>query len=147
VFRDLLVAVDASPGARRALEEAVDLAVATDARLTIITVVPDVSVWLYRVPVDPAQLAEQAEGHMGAVLREAEAFVPHEVPVTTILARGRAGPRIVERAIEGGHDLVVVGSRGFGETLSVILGSVSHHVLHHCPVPVLIVRPPERPGA
>ena len=145
MFRNVLVAVDASQGGSRALEEAIDLAVATGARLTIITVVPDVSVWLYRVPVDPVQLAEQVEHEMGKVLREAEERVPREVPVTTILARGRAGPRIVERAAGGGHDLVVVGSRGFGETLSVILGSVSHHVLHHCPVPVLIVRSPERP--
>ena len=145
MFRHPLVAVDGSEGSLHALDEAIDLAVATGARLTIMSVVADLSVWMYRVPVDVARLTADAEHQAQAALREAEARVPAELPLTTVMAHGRAGPRIVERARAGGHDLVVVGSRGFGEALSVILGSVSHHVLHHAPMPVLVVRPPDSP--
>jgi hypothetical protein len=37
------------------------------------------------------------------------------------------------------HDLIVLGSRGRGAVRSAVLGSVSHFVLNHGTVPMLIV--------
>jgi nucleotide-binding universal stress UspA family protein len=59
--------------------------------------------------------------------------------VTTVIGRGSPGEAILKRAAEGNHDLIVMGSRGRGPAASALLGSVSHHVLHHGRVPVLIV--------
>jgi nucleotide-binding universal stress UspA family protein len=53
---------------------------------------------------------------------------------------GDPGPELCRLAAAGSYDLVVVGSHGSGVIKRVLLGSVSHHVLHHAPCPVMIVR-------
>ncbi|WP_298346858.1 universal stress protein [Ferrimicrobium sp.] len=60
------------------------------------------------------------------------------VKVTTALESGNAASRIIEHAEKA--DLVVVGARGHGGFQALMLGSVSDQLVHHCPVPVVIVR-------
>jgi nucleotide-binding universal stress UspA family protein len=54
--------------------------------------------------------------------------------------RGDARAEICRIAEEGGYDLVVLGSHGWGILHRVMMGSVSHHVLHHAHCAVLVVR-------
>ena len=73
----------------------------------------------------------------------------------TIAAITRAAPAIaIERRVEIGDpgqtlcrlageltaDVVVVGSRGRGALKRALLGSVSSHVVHNAPCPVLVIR-------
>jgi nucleotide-binding universal stress UspA family protein len=144
MFRHILVAIDGSDHARQALVEAIDLARATDATLTIMTVVPKANPWAlgggYYVPVNLDDLQRQAERNYERTLGAAiAAWVPDDMPVTGIVRRGAVAPTIVEQAVAGNHDLVVVGSRGRGELRSLLLGSVSHDVLQSSPVAVLVV--------
>jgi nucleotide-binding universal stress UspA family protein len=46
---------------------------------------------------------------------------------------------LLKRAAAADHDLIVMGSRGRGAVRSAFLGSVSHFVLNHTTVPVLII--------
>jgi nucleotide-binding universal stress UspA family protein len=139
MFHRLLVAFDGSPHARRALREAIELAQANGATLTIVTVAPRPSVWAFSAPVSVDQLAHETERACQATLEEAVRAVPADVPVKTILKRGHAAQAIVDEAASGEYDLLVAGSRGRGELRSLLLGSVSHHVLHGTDLPVLVV--------
>lgn len=62
-----------------------------------------------------------------------------ELVVEPVVASGAATRILLEQASRA--QLLVVGSRGRGEFAGVILGSVSHALLHRAPCPVAVVRP------
>jgi nucleotide-binding universal stress UspA family protein len=136
MFKSILIAWDGSEHAKRALGEAVDLARTQDGRLTLLTVAAPLHVWPgYVPPITAADLISAAE----KTLAEGEALVPEGVPVSGRTASGDPGTELVKRAAAADHDLIVMGSRGRGAVRSAVLGSVSHFVLNHTNVPVLIV--------
>jgi nucleotide-binding universal stress UspA family protein len=143
MFSRILVALDGSAHAEQALAEGIDLAKLAHGTLTLLTVVPEPSAWLlggpYAVPFNLDELRVQIEHEYDGMLKAAAKTVPDGLPLTTLLVHGHAGPAIVERLKTGEHDLVIMGSRGRGEVRSLVLGSVSQHVLQDSPVPVLIV--------
>jgi nucleotide-binding universal stress UspA family protein len=144
VFLNILVGIDGSSSAQRALEHAVDLARAGNSKLTLIAVAPPVSsyVTLGGVGVDTmvAELDKWAE----ALLAEALRHVADDVNAHAIQGRGHPGPEIIKELKRGAYDLIVLGSRGRGRAQEGLLGSVNGYVHFHAHVPLLSV-PPE-PG-
>jgi nucleotide-binding universal stress UspA family protein len=86
-----------------------------------------------------AQLLQDAHLEAEAILRRARERVPDGVSVTTVLSEQPIRAALIRQIADGHHDLVVMGSRGRGAVRAALLGSVSHYVLHHSPIPVLIV--------
>jgi len=147
MFHNILVAIDGSRDADQALMQAIDLAESEHARLTLFSAVatPPAAAYIGVAGGVAAALAREAETEAETILRDAVQRVPDGVSVNTVQSRDAVRPALIQQITSGRHDLVVMGSRGRGALRSVVLGSVSHYVLHHSPVPVLIVHAdPER---
>ncbi|OUM85497.1 MAG: hypothetical protein BAA01_10505 [Bacillus thermozeamaize] len=143
MFKKILVATDGSEGSKKAVQTAVKLVEgASDVQVTLITVVQPVPLSLYAdlqaLNIDPmANIERQAREQVeedAASLRDAGVACDTKVVV------GDPGTEICRVAKEEGYELVVVGSRGLNQFAEIVLGSVSHRVLHHAGCPVLVVR-------
>ncbi len=145
MFRNILVAVDGSAHAEKALDEAIDLALAANGRLTIISAIPHPPAWASSPggAMAAIPLAEELERESTTILREAVVRVPDAVPVTKILTHEPIRNALSEQLEGGRHDLLVMGSRGRGAIRASLLGSVSHYALNHSRIPVLIVHTDE----
>ena len=153
MFKRILATVDGSDDSRRALAEAADLARATGGSLTVMTVVPDVSMWMYGggyggmvPPVAVSDVNAQNGVEYERMLDEVVGAVGDGLEIEKVTREGSPAHTILAQADEGGHDLIVMGSRGRGELRSLMLGSVSHAVLHGSNVPVLVVHAPRQEG-
>ena len=60
------------------------------------------------------------------------------VTATTQVVRGHAGTVLTDESRDA--DLLVVGSRGHGTAVGMLLGSVSQYCVQHATCPVVVVR-------
>lgn len=145
----IIVGVDGSADAERALRWAAEQAALERRHLAVVAVsglnqVPTVA-WAnaassYVIP--PAELAERVQ----TVADEAAESARRLQPGLTVTAHAAHGdPRDVLVELSPAAHLVVVGSRGRGVLRSRLLGSVSTTVVRHAESPVVVCRP-ESPG-
>jgi nucleotide-binding universal stress UspA family protein len=140
MFHNILVAVDGSPDAELALTEAIDLAESEHTRLTLFTAVCQVPATAYLAAGEElGKVVEDAHADAERILRRARERVPDDLSVTAVLSEQPIRAALIGEITDGVYDLVVMGSRGRGAIRAALLGSTSHFVLHHSPVPVLIV--------
>jgi nucleotide-binding universal stress UspA family protein len=140
VFRSILVAVDGSQTAIAALEEAIELARRDGAWLVLLSVAAPPRWSFTGPPYAPYPSEQELERGASDVVERAAALVPADVPLATVVRVGSPAAEIVRRAEEGGHDLIVMGSRGHGLLGTLLLGSVSSRVIRRSSVPVLVAR-------
>jgi nucleotide-binding universal stress UspA family protein len=150
--RPVLVGIDDSAGARAALDYAADRAAEAGALLIVATTYRPVTaqVWaeagMYNTDTGTTPeinaVARQSAGNVAAagVVRAKQRY-----PSLRAEELVMAGPaaRELARAADG-CGLLVVGTRGHGGFAGLLLGSVSHGVIHSAPCPVAVV-PTARP--
>lgn len=137
----VVVGVDGSAGARRALALAAREAALRGAELDV------VGVWAFPVYVDfvggvyplPAEVGPTIEREEELIAAEVRTVLGQaETNVTVLTPSGHPAKELLSLA--EGAELLVVGSRGRGGLLSGFLGSTAAYCAHHATCPVMIVR-------
>ncbi len=150
MINKILVAVDGSENATKALDFALDLAEKFGAGLTILNVSDSPS--MGTVPQDQTSLSTESMTLFSKdltnihqeILGKAVAYAKENKPnvvLTTKLREGNPASQIVAEAKDSSIDLVVVGHRGVGRVKELFgLGGISDKVAHLAPCNVAIVR-------
>jgi nucleotide-binding universal stress UspA family protein len=144
LFARILVAIDGSKYADRALDVAIDLANHYESELSVLAVAPVQAVFVSATePWVPAEVPESETNAYREVIDQAvqrcqKAGVRS---VTGICLEGVITDEIIGHVEKHPTDLLVLGSRGMSAAKRLLLGSVSDAVSHHVPCPVLIIRP------
>ena len=138
----ILVGVDGSGHASRALEWAMRMAAALNLQLTVLTVNQvAVSHWTGNPIINPEDRAAQEEARQAAEKAVAEAAgrlgLSSPASVTVHSVSGNAARELIEASRDA--DLLVVGSRGGGGFASLMMGSTSSQVVHHARCPVVVM--------
>jgi nucleotide-binding universal stress UspA family protein len=139
----MLVAVDGSDHARRAVEAAARLAQEFQAVDVLLLNVGDADVYFGELPPFDYEAIERANRQRQERLLEQASAHARECGlehVSTQSALGYPATEIVRVAEERGVDQIVMGTHGRGAVGSLFLGSVAQRVVHLTKVPVLLVK-------
>jgi len=143
MIRNILVPIDGSPDADTALDHAIELARENNAEIVLMCVEPSASPLATRgvwgVTPDMAEAERENDRFYHRVLDAASERIPDDVAFKRVLTEGDPGAKIVSQAEDGNYDMVVMGSRGLGRVVGLLLGSVSRHVVSRLRMPVVIV--------
>lgn len=140
-LRSVLVAIDLTPSSDRVLGRLALLPLASDARVTILHVVPG------GLPPSERRNAElDAHKALASEARHLRKSLPKHASIQPLLKHGVAAKEIVACAARVKAELVVMG-RGGGRALrDTFLGSTAERVVRLARLPVLVVRLAPRVG-
>ena len=147
MFNKILVPVDGSESAWRALDQGLVLSDKFGGEVIVLTVIqPYNNAALLAVPLDH-NIISQSNNDLkqvgDEVLHRAEERVKaakHDGKVSYEMEVGRPSERILAAAKENGADAIVLGSRGLSGIAEFFLGSVSSKIAQYAAIPVLIVK-------
>ncbi len=145
-MKNILLAIDGSDNSMRAAQKTLDLlklnsslkATAVYAAPTCYELHPETGICTW---INQEELEKDIQ-QRSAIVKERVSgiFNAEGLSINFMLVRGDTAEAICKTAEEGKYDLIVMGSRGYGEIKSALLGSVSHKVLHCSQCSVMMVK-------
>lgn len=126
----MLVPVDGSESAEKALKYAIILAEKTDAKITLLHVQES---RLFRLRPDVTK-------KIGTHILSKAANQTKGTKLDQKLESGDPAKVITQMADKGNYDVIIIGSKGHSTIARFLLGSVSDHVTHYANCSVLITR-------
>lgn len=136
--KKILVAMDNSTFAQKALREAIRFAKCGMGALTVLCVAPSMGALDEMPPAVTDKLLAEAQE---VVDRAKENLKDHGLEADAHISQGVSpAEAIVDYAQEYGFDLVVVGNKGKSNLERFIMGSVAERVAAHAPCSVWIVK-------
>ena len=145
MYKHILVPTDGSKLSDRAIKEAVRLAAALGAKVTLLHAAP-LQIWpmyaesaVVMATYSAKGLREETRARAGELLAKAARRAGGAVGTEMVLT-DLPYDAIVKTAARLKCDLIVMASHGRRGVAGLLLGSETHRVLTHSKVPVLVVR-------
>jgi len=143
LYSNILVAFDGSKASNKALDHAISmLQVTPDAKISIIHVFgfPRVYFGESYAPISTSVTKEYYDLAEQTVETAKQRLKDAGVTGTVELIQGAPAEVILDYSKKNNFDVIIIGSRGLGGIREFVLGSVSHNVVQHARIPVLVVK-------
>ncbi len=145
MFSKIVVALDGSEYAAKALDIGIEIAKRFGAALTLVHVVPSASALITSPEVSTAPIMldlsnELYQSGKRILDRGVEKAQAEGVPTATVLEHGDVSDHIISVAENEKADLIVIGEKGLGSVTRFFLGSIANKVTYNALCPVLIVK-------
>lgn len=141
-FKRVLIAVDQSPVATRAVDVGLELARSLSAEAAFVHAVDPALAYAPEGGVPAPTLLSLAEQDGKRLLSELRARTAFRPAPQEFLSVGKPGEEVVTSARNWAADVIVIGSHGRVGVTRLLVGSVAEFVMRHAPCPVLVVRAP-----
>ncbi len=154
MFKAILVPVDGSEHAKRAIEYAADISAKYGSSLRLMHVMTRLG--SDRVPEELREIAkmEHIEATEADVLKSVATGIMNNArdharthgasDIQTVIQHGNPAKMIVAYCDDNDVDLIVMGRRGLGDLAALFVGSVSHKVTHLANCPCMTVGVPSQ---
>ncbi len=138
MLKNIVLAFDGSENSIKALEYAKALAERFEAVLWLVHIFPHTSDFLGYEDFEKLVAKRKCAGQ--AVLDDAQQKLGNTMfDVHDELLEGPEAESILSLAENCKADLIVMGTRGWGKVKGLLVGSVSHKVIHYASCPVMVV--------